>query len=181
MSLFVNSVRKGGRGESPERVPEHLNGAPVSLSKCKPRYRAAARKALREEVGRLANRQKIWKVTVTRLSFLPDWVKGKSQGLSTGEKYAWLRPKDAMRLILLDRSIGGNPTVFKAEFRHCDRCARPLIGKEAADRRELLNSDPKGRSIPCGQNCEQDRQDRFWMRLAPGCGAALNMMRKKAA
>lgn len=162
--MQLNPVREGGCG-SPEPLTDRSELSPVRLvsnRNRKPRWRAAQRRALKEQLGVVANRHVLWRVTVTRVRSFPAWLKGKSYGLSVGTNYMWLRPAKAMSLIILDRNVGGNPWFIKAEFRPCDRCARPLIGEEAAKRRELLNSNPQGRFLPCGSACEKDRQSRLW-------------------
>ena len=66
--------------------------------------------------------------------------------------------RDAFRLIALDRAVGGRPKVLKTEFKRCTLCARPLLGAEAATCREVLESDPNAKLLPCGLNCAKDRE-----------------------
>ena len=190
LSVLLNSVRKGSCGESPEplsglgsaSIP--VNEIPPGYIKARRVYRAANRKALKEQLGTpVANQHEIWRVTVTSLSLMPisDHIKGNANGLSMGNDYAWLRPKEALRIVIQDRLKGGHPSVFKAEFRHCDLCARPLISTEAEQRRKMLNTPPGSRTNPCGQNCLKDRESRFWMKLAPYCDASRNRATGSAA
>jgi hypothetical protein len=99
---------------------------------------------------------------------MPDWVSRFTiQGLGTLPRQVWLRPAKAKLLLALDRAAGGRSEFTKSEFRHCDLCARSLIGVEAEARRSLLESGPKAWTTPCGPNCQRDREIGLWKKLAP--------------
>jgi hypothetical protein len=114
------------------------------------------------------NRQEVWSVKISEFLEMPDWVSRFAiQGLGTLPRQVWLRPAKAKLLLVLDRAVGGRSEFTKSEFKHCDMCARPLIGVEAEARRRLLETDPKAWMTPCGLNCKRDREVGLWKRLAP--------------
>ena len=138
----------------------------------RPRWRAARRREMKARGITPPNRQEMWCVQPSALVNLPDWVsRATMNGLGSYADRVWLRPGHAKRLIALDRAAGGRSQVLKVEFRHCDMCARPLLSLEAERRRELIETDPTARSLPCGPNCERDRELRLWKRMAPTCRA----------
>jgi hypothetical protein len=157
-------------------LPEPLSGGiqpdPARSMNRKPRYRAAARAALRAQGIKAAYNCKIWHVTVSKAIPLPEWVKNKFPGLSGGERYVWLDPSQGARLARFDRSLGGQPEVIITTFRYCEQCGRPLIGEEADNRRRLVGTSAEARLAPCGENCDRDKKSRIWINLAPGTQAA---------
>ena len=133
----------------------------------KPRWRAARRREMKERGITPANRQEVWCVEPSAIRDLPDWVANRIvPGLGSSSTLFWLRPYDAKRLLALDRLCGGRSRFTKTEFRHCEVCRRPLISNEAAERRKLVESGPQARELPCGPNCEQDRETGLWTILA---------------
>ena len=114
------------------------------------------------------NRQEVWSVKVSALINLPDWItRSAVQGLGSLPRQVWLRPKKAKILIALDRAAGGRSQYSKTEFRHCEMCARPLIGIEAENRRRLIEDGPLARTLPCNPKCARDRELKTWKKLAP--------------
>jgi hypothetical protein len=52
------------------------------------------------------------------------------------------RPRKAKILIALDRAAGGRSQYSRTEFRHCEMCARPLVGIDAEKRRRVIEEGP---------------------------------------
>ena len=134
----------------------------------KPRWRAARRREMKAGGITPPNRLEVWSIKISEFLEMPDWVSRFAiQGLGTLPRQVWLRPAKAKLLLALDRAAGGRSEFTKSEFRHCDLCARPLIGVEAEARRRLLESGPKARTMPCGPNCQRDGEIGLWKKLAP--------------
>ena len=134
----------------------------------KPRWRAARRREMKARGITPPNRQEVWSVKVSALKSLPDWASHCAvQGLGSLPRQVWLRPAKAKLLIALDRAAGGRSLFSKSEFRHCEMCARPLIGIEAEKRRRSIEISPLARMLPCGPGCARDRELKTWKKLAP--------------
>lgn len=146
-----------------------------------PRYRAARRQAMRESGTRPANKEWVVNVEPKSLCAIPDYFLERAvKGLGEQSGRVWLWPTDARELVNMDRAAGGLSVVRRVEFRRCEMCARPLLGDEAIRRRQMDESGPAGRALPCGEHCQRDRDTRIWKKLTPtartrsDCSAAQN-------
>ena len=120
-----------------------------------PRFRKARLEALKAKGVTPTRKQPVWNVQITALPVLPAWVNEKRiRGLAS----IWLKPKDAYRLFMLDRRMGGNPTIVKSVYRYCDHCGRALLDVDAQRLRERLET---GEAL-CGPQCERDRRMGLW-------------------
>ena len=134
----------------------------------KPRWRAARWHELKRRGVTPSNRQRVWLVQPTALLAIPDYFTQRAvRGLWSWPGSVWLRPGAAKLLCGVDRAAGGWCHVTQSEFKRCTLCARPLRGAEAATRREVLESDPNAKLLPCGPNCEKDRELKIWVSEAP--------------
>jgi hypothetical protein len=135
---------------------------PLGHRNRKPRWRAQLRKEIRCQGLETTNRREIWSVRPSGMSEIPASIKRcEIYGLAPIAGRIWLRATAAKKLCKLNRDRGGFNLITKTEFRHCEVCARPLIGLEAAKRRiQLDNKMP--RTTPCGPNCERDAKTGLW-------------------
>lgn len=132
----------------------------------KPRFRAAARRALREQGIKSTYRSWAWSVEPAALSFVPDWVlESQIPGLGEQPGRYWLIRQDALALKDLDRAAGGVSRITKIEIRYCEVCWRPLIAQDAERRRKMDQSGPQGRQMPCGPQCVEDGKRGTWKKL----------------
>ena len=131
----------------------------------KPRWRRPLRQAMKASGVVPPTRQWIWSVEPKAIR-VPDWAREVSvRGLTQLEGQIWLWPVDAKQLVAEDRAQGGRPRVNVTEVRFCKLCSRPLVGVEAARRRQLDLSGPGGRFLPCALSCTRDDGTGVWRRL----------------
>jgi hypothetical protein len=133
----------------------------------KPRFRSAARQALRAQGIKVPYRLQAWCVHPSALHAIPLHLDIRPiLGMPARAGWFWLRRVDAKRLMAADRQAGGRSDVIKTEFRICDVCARPLIGHEALERRKSITRSAKSRELPCGPRCLKDRDMKLWEKMA---------------
>lgn len=124
--------------------------------------RRARRYELRCKGIQKAYRRRVWCVEVSAIA-MPEWARARAvKGLTQSATRVWLRPRDARMLARIDREAGGEPAMAEAEFRRCGVCNRPLLGLDAAARRELDESAVTGRQLPCGGDCLEAARDKRW-------------------
>lgn len=134
----------------------------------KPRWRGPLRKAMKEAGVPAPRRQWIWSVMPGAID-VPQWaLKVAVRGLGEQDGRVWLWPTDAKKLFVEDSAAGGMPQLNIAEVRYCKVCWRPLIGSDAENRRELDESGPGGRKLPCGETCFRDNRTGVWRKLVYG-------------
>jgi hypothetical protein len=133
----------------------------------KPRWRSAARQALRAQGIKVPYRLEAWCVSPSVLHAIPLYLGLRAiKGMRALPGWIWLRRVDAKRLMAADRQAGGRSEVVKTAYRVCDVCSRPLIGNEALERRKSLMRSVKSRELPCGPNCHKDRDMKLWEKMA---------------
>jgi hypothetical protein len=133
----------------------------------KPRWRSAARQALRAQGIKVPYHLEAWCVCTSVLHAIPLHLNVRAiPGMRALPGWIWLRRVDAKRLMAADRRAGGRSDVIKTEYRVCDVCARPLIGNEALERRMAIMLTAKSRELPCGPNCFKDRDMKLWDLMA---------------
>lgn len=131
----------------------------------KPRWRAARRQALNAQGITTTDRQRVWNVRPTALLTIPkEFLERALPGLVALPGSVWLLPNDARTLLRLDRAAGGYSVITKTEFKCCTLCRRPILANEAEERRQVMESSPTARTLPCGSNCAQDRELKLWTR-----------------
>jgi hypothetical protein len=94
---------------------------------------------------------------------MPAWAKERAV---KGLMGFWLMEWDGARVANLDRLRGGFPIVLRQPFRRCEVCNRPIIGGEAIDRRNQVESCVGGRELPCRDQCLAERDLGLWTRLS---------------
>ena len=128
-----------------------------------PRWRAAHRRALNASGITTARAMHIINVKPSAIFDIPDSIlRSEIPGLPKITGCVWLLPRDAKKLMTLDSRYGGWSKTLRVEFRRCDVCNRPLLGAEAADRRQVINNSPTARQIPCGDQCAEDLASGLW-------------------
>lgn len=133
----------------------------------------------------LGRRQWVWLVQPDPLFKVPEDTQ-QVKGLGSRPGWLWLWPTDAKRLIAQVRRAGWQCAVSKVELRHCSVCERPLMGTEAQERRQLDESGPGGRLLPCGPKCREEAAAGIWRKLNPyarkaGCRARKFQTERQAA
>jgi hypothetical protein len=109
----------------------------------------------------------VWSVRPSAPILVPKWARAAAvHGLGSLNEQLWLWPVDGQRLIEHFKRYAVHCHVTRQEFRHCEVCGRPLIGQDAERRRVLNESGAVGRYLPCGADCERDRESRLWMKLS---------------
>ena len=106
--------------------------------------------------------RRAWCVTITAIEMPPWAIKKCIPGLSASLTRIWLKPRDARFLMHMDRAAGGQPWYAESEFRRCGVCHRPLLGEDAAARRQMDESTMTGRQLPCGSECIEASKDKRW-------------------
>jgi len=137
----------------------------------KPRYRAARRREMKAQGITPVNRQKVWCVTVgfsaADHKVVPAWASEHIiGGLRVWPNDFWLRPRLAIALMKYLRMVRVDYSVCKSEYKPCELCGRPVVGSAAEELRKQMGSSPKGRSLPCGKNCDKDREMGLWKIVA---------------
>jgi hypothetical protein len=133
----------------------------------KPRWRAARRKTMKDAGITTTYRQRVWIVTLKKWNLLPAWLKEKvffPRNPIPGT--FWLKPADAMGLMMFCRTIRVGYSYQITEFKRCPICRRPTVGSEAMKLRAQMESSPKGRELPCGPNCLKDAESKLWDRAS---------------
>ena len=150
----------------PVRIDAVLSGEKPYRNR-KPRFRRAARQALRAQGIKVPYRLEAWCVCPSALQAIPLHLDVRPiPGLRALAGWFWLRRIDAKRLMAADLKEGARSDVVKTAYRVCDVCSRPLIGNEALERRTLIMRSAKSRELPCGPNCHKDRDMKLWEKMA---------------
>lgn len=132
----------------------------------KPRWRAARRRELRDRGIQPQSHRWAYSVRPEALGSIPTWARRSAiRGLGQYDGRVWLWRRDARLLMIEDRQHGGQPDVIRVEVKRCDVCYRPLVGRDAVERRRLNESAPGGCRLPCGLSCERDRASKVWRKL----------------
>jgi hypothetical protein len=163
-----------GEGErrQPARDTHHPKGLQMSEDiypnrNRKPRFRAARKREMREKGITPCQRLWVWSVRPSAPILVPEWAREAAvKGLGSLNEQLWLWPVDGLRLLEHFKRYGVHCHVTRQEFRHCQVCCRPLIGQDAEKRRVLDESGAGGRYLPCGVDCERDRESRLWTKLS---------------
>jgi hypothetical protein len=149
-----------------DRIDAVLSGEKPYRNR-KPRFRSAARQALRAQGIKVPYRLQAWCVRPSVLHVIPSHLDLRAiPGMRASPGWIWLRRVDAKRLMAADRQVGGRSDIVKTEYRVCDVCSRPLIGNEALERRMAIMRSAKSRELPCGPNCHKDRDMKLWEKMA---------------
>jgi hypothetical protein len=89
---------------------------------------------------------------------IPAWALAKAEKrLPSSSHHVWFRGRSSGRAKILerqDRQAGGRPELTTVEYRLCPVCGRLLLSLEAVARRELDESGPLGRTLPCSGDCK---------------------------
>lgn len=140
-----------------------------------PRWRRARKQALKAQGIPFSKPCRVWCLIVPA-DYVPNLeiTKRIVPGLGGLVGQLWLPRPDAKYYFRSIPVLG----VLKTEFKRCLRCHRPTVGDAAEKLREMYESSPMGRELPCGANCEADRKLGIWQRESDG--RAIQMKRRRA-
>lgn len=141
-------------------LPESAFSSHNNYPKLERRVRRVEREHLQRKGIRPAQRRWVICVETTAIR-IPAWaLLRREKRLSVGHHQVWFRGRNNGRAKMLadqDCAAGGEPVVTAVEYRVCLRCGRVLLQHEAQRRREMDESFPQGREMPCGPECTARR------------------------
>lgn len=131
-----------------------------------PRYRKARRQALNAQGIQSTNRWRAVCVRVANTAILPSWLNSRLiPGLASVRGQYWLKRSDAIALMTFCRTVYVQYQATEVEFKRCERCFRPLLGKEAEGLRKAMETVSDRTTLICGPNCDKDNESGLWRKL----------------
>lgn len=126
------------------------------------RFLRARRRDLRNRGIRVPRIRRVMGVTLEGMA-VPEWaLRRRVRGLSASEHMVWLSRRDAYRLEHEADELGAHAVTMETEYRRCGVCGRPLVGEDAAARRQAEEMGVTARQLPCGSECLEAARDRRW-------------------
>jgi hypothetical protein len=122
-----------------------------------PRWRKARREVLRTQGITPANRHYIVMVRNQQLPL--KFYKFIIEPLGEINGHLFMPARD---LPLIFRKAW---LLRQVEYRNCEMYLRPLVGQEATNRRNMVQTSPGARRTPCGDRCLIDRASGLWKKL----------------